>query len=128
MIKLKKPPDKIIKLKQNDIHIKQNSIEKDNMYEWWSSKTSSYFPIPFSDADINIPLNINFGLNKHNNNFNTNYFFNDLVLNNLIFDKNNLIDVNNEEKKINDNFEKQIKKINECDKFDDKKNKSKLKL
>ena len=121
MIKLKKPPDKIIKLKQNDIHIKQNSIEKDNVIEWWSKEISSYFSIPSSDVDINIPLNINFGLSKHNNDFNTNYFFNDLVLNNLIFDKNNLIDVNNEEKKINDNFEKQIKKINECDKFDDKK-------
>lgn len=97
------------------------------MIEWWSKVISSYFPIPSSDVDINIPLNINFGLSKHNNNFNTNYFFNDLVLNNLISDKNDLIDVNDEEKKINDNFEKQIKKINECDKFDDKKKQIKIK-
>lgn len=94
------------------------------MIEWWSKEISSYFSIPSSDVDINIPLNINFGLNKHNDNFNTNYFFNDLVLNNLIFDKNNVIDINSEEKKINDNFEKQIKKINECNKYDDKKKQS----
>jgi len=97
------------------------------MIEWWNKEISSYFPIPSSDIDINIPLNINFGLNKHNVNFNTNYFFNDLLLSNLIFYKDNVVDVNDEEKKISDNFEKQIKKINKCDKFDDKKKQIKIK-
>jgi hypothetical protein len=56
------------------------------MIDWWSKKLSSCFPLP-SNTDINSSLNINFGLNKHNLIYNTNYFFHDLVLNKLIFEK-----------------------------------------
>ena len=66
--------------------------------------------MPSSDFDINVPLNINFGLSKHNDDYNTNYFFNDLVLNNLIFEKNKEINIVDEENKINDNCQKQTKK------------------
>ena len=56
------------------------------MIEWWSKKSSSYFPIPSSDFDVNTTLKINFGLNKHNDIYNSNYLFNDLTLNDLFFD------------------------------------------
>ena len=97
------------------------------MVDWWNKETSSYFPIPSSDHDINNTLNINFGLNKHNDIFNTNYYFNDLVLNDLIFESLKTINVDDEEKKINNNFDKQLKKINDSNKFDDKKKQIKIK-
>ena len=73
--------------------------------------------MPSSDLDVNVPLNINFGLSKHNDDYNTNYFFNDLVLNNLIFEKNKEINIADEENKINDNCQKQTKKINDNNKY-----------
>jgi putative transposase len=97
------------------------------MIEWWSKELSSYFPIPSSDTDLNCFLNLNFGLNKHNDVFNTNYYFNDLKLNDLIFDDLKNINVCDEEKKIITNYDKQLKKINDSDKFDDKKKQIKIK-
>ena len=55
------------------------------MIEWWNKNISSCFPIPSSNNDFNTKLNLNFGLNKHNDIYNTNYFFNNLILNDLVF-------------------------------------------
>jgi len=95
------------------------------MVDWWSKEISSCFSIPSSEFDVNSKLKLNFGLNIHNDIYNTNYFFDDLILNNLIFDDLKTINVNDEEKKIIDNFNKQLKKINDSNKFD---NKNKLKF
>lgn len=96
------------------------------MSEWWTNEISSFFPIP-SDNDINTNLNINFGLNKHNNDYNSNYFFKDLVFNNLIFNKLNEININKEENNINENYNNQIDKINLNDKYDNKTKQIKIK-
>ena len=97
------------------------------MNEWWNKKLSSCFPIPSSKSDISTNLNLKFGLNKHNNNFNTNYFFKSLNLNNFVFNDLKTINVNDEEIKINKIFNEELKKINDSDKFDDKKKKIKIK-
>ena len=97
------------------------------MIEWWSKKSSSYFPIPSSDFDVNTTLKINFGLNKHNDIYNSNYLFNDLTLNDLFFDDLKTINIDEEEKIIIKNFDKQLKKINDSNKFDDKKKLIKIK-
>ena len=96
------------------------------MSEWWTKEISSFFPLPSVD-DINLSLNINFGLNKHSDKYNSNYYFNNLILNELIFEKIKTINVNEEEIKINKNFEKQINKINLNSKYDEKKKQTKIK-
>ena len=97
------------------------------MIEWWSKKSSSYFPIPSSDFDVNTTLKINFGLNKHNDIYNSNYLFNDLTVNDLFFNDLKTINIDEEEKIIIKNFDKQLKKINDSNKFDDKKKLIKIK-
>ena len=97
------------------------------MIEWWNKNISSCFPIPSSNNDFNTKLNLNFGLNKHNDIYNTNYFFNNLILNDFVFNDLKTIDIANEEKKINANFDKQFKKINDSGKFDDKNKQIKIK-
>ena len=81
------------------------------MIEWWSKKSSSYFPIPSSDFDVNTTLKINFGLNKHNDIYNSNYLFNDLTVNDLFFNDLKTINIDEEEKIIIKNYDKQLKKI-----------------
>ena len=97
------------------------------MIEWWNKNISSCFPIPSSELDINTKLNLNFGLNKHNDIYNTNYFFNNSVSNDLVFNDLKTINVNDEEKKIDIDFNKQLQKINDSDKFDDKQKNIKIK-
>ena len=70
------------------------------MVDWWSKEISSWFSIPSSEFDVNSKFKLNFGLNIHNDIYNTNYFFDDLILNNLIFDDLKTINVNDEEKKL----------------------------
>lgn len=96
------------------------------MSEWWSKEVSSLFPLPCT-KDLQTSLNINFGLSKHNDEFNSNYFFNDLLLNDLVFNELKTIDILEEKIKINEKYKNKIKKINENDKIDIKTKNIKIK-
>jgi hypothetical protein len=80
------------------------------MNEWWSKEVSSLFPLPCT-KDLQTSLNINFGLSKHNDDFNSNYFFNNLLLNDLVFNELKTIDTSEEKRKINEKYKKKIEKI-----------------
>lgn len=95
--------------------------------QWWNKEFSSYLTLPSSDTDIKNHLNIHFGLQKHNEQYNTNYIFNKQVSNNLIFKKNKQIDINHEQQLINDNYDKLIKQIYQSDKYDNKTKQIKIK-
>ena len=96
------------------------------MNEWWSKEASSLFPLP-STKDLQTSLNINFGLSKHNDDFNSNYFFNNLLLNDLVFNELKTINTSEEKRKINEKYKKKIKKINENNEMDIKTKNIKIK-
>ena len=96
------------------------------MNEWWSKEVSSLFPLP-STKDLQTSLNINFGLSKHNDDYNSNYFFNNLLLNDLVFNELKTIDTSEEKRKINEKYKKKIKKINENNEMDIKTKNIKIK-
>jgi len=81
------------------------------MSEWWTKELSSLFPMP-TDNDFNSFLISNFGLIKHNNNYMENFYFKDLTFNNLILNNITHIDCDDELKKININYNKNVNKIN----------------
>ncbi len=80
------------------------------MKKWWNKKLSSSLSLPSIENDVSIPLNINFGLKKHNNKYNIDNYYSNICINNyeLIPDSKKKDD----EIKINKNYEKKIEKIN----------------
>ena len=52
------------------------------MNDWWNYKISESLSLPSINNDSVLPLNINFGLYKHNSDFNSIYYFNDFIINN----------------------------------------------
>jgi len=96
------------------------------MSEWWTKEISSFFTLP-SDDDLNTRLNIGFGNTKHNDIYNSNYFFSNITFNDLQFNELEKIDVKEEEKKIIQSYENKIIKINNNTKYNCKKKQTKIK-